>query len=347
MVAMAANENIPEQCTMHPFDKFVSIDCDYFVRIGMKDLGKILSPEQEKIVCGIKCAYGIRDGSCAAAILDYMKGTVPFSGIREYHFYRFLYTETDRWSKSTVRRNLRRLEDLGLLKRMYFRDLGEDYSEALITVIKSAKEKPRDLKRIAHNLDRERVFTTEIYLPESILTQTPRPDDPVVITTMKAVKEGEDLGLSKWEHIINKIDLRSLSDREKRRVLADLLKQPFLGIKLGTDYCCTHEQRVEIRDQVAGEARKLSNIAEVYSVGSLPNGDDKESSDVDVLVMRESCPGYENCGARLKKADEVDIFCFSKEEMRKARERRLAILVGASKLYDNSSLVQPVPAISK
>lgn len=330
MVGMVANEKIPEQCTAHTFDDLVSLDGDYLVRYAMKDLKNILPVEQDKIVYGIKQAYGIRDGSCASAILEYMKGCIPFSGDREFRFYRVLYHVIKKWSRRTVRKNLKKFEELGLLKRMYFHELGfheldERYRTVLMKLFEWLGEKPP-------NLNRERVFTVEIYLPESILKQVPKPDDPLIVSNIKTIKEGDDLGLGRGEHLIDKIDLRSLSDKEKRRAIAHFVQQPFMGINLEKTYHYTHGQRKEILTQVAEGAEKLPNIKEMYSVGSVPNNEDKENSDIDILVVRKHCPGYDNCGKILKKADAVDLFCSTEEELEDARRRRLAILVGAERL---------------
>jgi hypothetical protein len=319
------NEKILRQC--HSSEDLISLDCDYIARLGVKDIEKDIPTEQERIVSRIKQKYGIKDGTCASAILEFIKDDISFPGDCGYHFHSLLYKATGKWSRSTVDKNLKRLEEIGVLQRKYFRDLGEKYKTLFMYLFVPTEGKMDDLLR-------KRIFEINLHLPHS-LSKPPGPKDSVKFTRIETIKEGDDLNLLKGEGIIDKVDLGKLSDKEKRTVVSDFIHGEFLETKTIAGYHYTHEQRNEIVGQVLEEAKKLPNINELYLVGSIPNNEERDDSDIDILTVRENCPGNRRCGARLKKAKGVDLFCFSKEEMEMARKRKLAILIGAAKLYEN------------
>lgn len=327
-----ANGKILIPC--HSSEDLVSLDYDYVVRTGVKDLEKDIPIEQDRIVSRIKQKYGIRDGTCASSILEFMKESIFFQGNCQYHFYSLLYKVTEKWSRSTVGKNLKRLEELGVLQRKHFRDLDERYKTLFISLLCPVEGKMNALLR-------KRIFVINLHLPYSF-SKPPGPNDPVKFTRVETINEGEDSKLAEGERIVDRIYLRNLTENEKRAIVSNLIHGQFLGTKTKKDYCYTHEQRIEIIGQVLEEARKLPSITELYLVGSIPNNEERDDSDIDILTVRENCPGNKRCGARLKKAKGVDLFCFSEEEMEMARKRRLAILVGAAKLYEKPNLTQSI-----
>jgi len=309
----------------------IYMDRDYVVRIGVRDFKNNVEDEQERVVMRVKREYGIKGGSCAGAILDYLKAGISQQGKSGYSSCNFLYDKLKKWSRSTVRKNMKMLEGIGVLQRKYFSEISSKYPTLFLELIGTMDENERDA------FFRQRIFEVKLHFARSYVEQPPRPEDSVVTTGIRTVKEGEVVSLKKGEGIVDRVDLRNLSEREKRREAVRILKKRF-SVEPVVEFRHIIEHKDEIIGQMAKEAKYLPNIAELNLVGSVANNDVKEHSDMDVLAVREYCPGYQRCGSRFAIEFGVGLFCFTGEEMQEARKKKMVILAGAQKLYDKSGL---------
>jgi len=78
---------------------------------------------------------------------------------------------------------------------------------------------------------------------------------------------------------------------------------------------CTHEERIKLVKEFSEKLKESNYIASAYIVGSVAENRDNDFSDIDVLVIRKTCPGRSKCSAiGLELYYPLDIWCYSIEE---------------------------------
>ncbi len=322
-------EKIPEQCHPDPLEDLVSLDGDYLVLVGRRDFGEDIPKQRNHIVTEIKQKYGIKDDTCTAAILDYLKDSIVFQPGTNPKLYPFIYNAAKKWSKSTVRKSLRRLEDFGVLKRMYFTDAVD--VKDFIWLREMTK------KTLGSDPFRQKATVMQAHLSEKGF-RPPKLGDLLMDFDVKTIREGEEVKLDEEEGVLDKICIRGMSDSEKAKAASELLHKPYRSLDLNKYNIrprptYNQQQRIQALQHSVNEGRNLPNILRLYSGGSLAAGNYQRDSDVDVLIVRKFCPGYEKCGARLSKPGMVDLFCFTQEELQQAHYKKLAILIDAKEIY--------------
>lgn len=104
------------QC--HPLPDF-PLSVDYLFIIGRRDLVHAFIEESKIIVEKLKQKHNIRKGSCLEAVLESVGKSIAPSYVKDYIPYRDIYLDAKKWSRGVVRKNIRRLESLGILRRAY------------------------------------------------------------------------------------------------------------------------------------------------------------------------------------------------------------------------------------
>lgn len=151
---------------------------------------------------------------------------------------------------------------------------------------------------------------------------------------VKTIREGENLKLREEECVIDKLDLRNIPEKEIRRAVSKFRRPMLLDVEQESCNWYTDKQRAEMAERVVRIVGKMSHVLKAYLVGSVVCDEDNPNSDVDILVVRHQCPGYDSCAATFRSESLVDIFCFTEDELRRAHEKKLAILLGVREIYN-------------
>lgn len=74
----------------------------------------------------------------------------------------------------------------------------------------------------------------------------------------------------------------------------------------------THEERQKLANNFIGKIKNLPHVASLQLVGSVARKTDGKFSDVDIVMKRGFCPGYENCLAAKLAKENIDLYCHEK-----------------------------------
>ena len=316
---MNLKEDIPEQCC----GDMVLLGSDRLLIVETKlySIEKI-GEAQKKVVDELKKKHEIRKGSCEEAVLEYVGQSIAPDGIEEHVPFKVIYLKARRWPKSAVRRNIRKLESLGIVKRAWYSEFANE------DLRRTAKTGEEILKKCGIFLYKGRHVIPQVYVFGDLLGET-------VSTKYAYLNENEDFKLCPVDVVVGEYVLKGKSDEEKRRIGLEVLRRTTQEPEAQT---YTHEQRMTTVEKIREDASRLPHISRIYLGGSMANNKDNGTSDVDILVARERCPGYEKCGALLSdKPARVDIWCYTEDEYKEFERTNALLLFNPKILYSKES----------
>jgi len=222
---------------------------------------------------------------------------------------------------------MRKLESHGFIKRVWPHEMPDE--------IKKITEAIR--KAYGHNIFGRKFAVTQVYLPED-LEKKPLRLDELMDIDLEVLNETENLNLSKDKIILEKIYLRGKPIEEKTKLASEALRRT-TRFRLGRYDKYTHEQKIREIKKITERVKQLPQILNLYLAGSVAQNLDNETSDIDILIVRESCPGYEKCSRILKKVCDatLDIFCCSADEYKEAERMQEFFLYGNKLLYSRKN----------
>jgi len=314
------------ECTTSTSRMLRAPNADYIIITGFKGGTEVITELHRRKYTELLERYKIREGTCAAALLGEIVSFVPFEGDEELLPYSSLLSDEkfEKWSKGTIRRNIRRLGDLGVVQLKSWDNIEEDRRKFLSKFEQVLKETGISLRKIYSKVvvPMERLSKAEFEKLDKLS------DDmvfiPRLLGNMYSATE-EDAALIDDDKIIRKEDIRSLSLEEKAAKLMKLYRE-FVKPrkrtendgynKSGHDY----EERRRVARAYAEGLKNMPHIKDVYVAGSLAIGDDGEGSDIDLLLCRYNCPGKERCLDILSQENVLaDFFCYTPEEIEELR----------------------------
>lgn len=175
-----------------------------------------------------------------------------------------------------------------------------------------------------------------VFLPKSV-EDAPLTENEVLMADLYCLNENEKPDLRGNKIVLGKIDMRDKSREERamagRYVLTNKVsKKSFNGGFKRHKH--SHKERINEAKEISTRCAQLPHISRVYLVGSTALGADRDESDIDIAVVRESCPGYKKCGKILKRSGiPVDLLCCTEGGYRDAEQKQFLILSGAKLLY--------------
>ena len=322
------------QCTTSTSRMLRAPNADYIIISGLAGRDAVMELHRRKYTELLE-RYKIREGTCASALLGKIVSFVPFEGDDDELLpYSSLLSDEkfEKWPKSTIRRNIRRLRDLGVVQLRSWDDIEEDRRKFLSKFEEVLKETGISLRKIYSKVvvPMERLSKAEFEKLDKLSDGLYKPSDdmvfiPRLLGNMYSATE-EDAALIGDDKIIRKEDIRSLSLEEKAAKLMKLYRE-FVKPrkrtendgynKSGHDY----EERRRVAREYAEGLKSMPHIKDVYVAGSLAIGDDEEGSDIDLLLCRYNCPGKERCLETLSQENVlVDFFCYTPEEIEELRK---------------------------
>jgi predicted nucleotidyltransferase len=114
------------------------------------------------------------------------------------------------------------------------------------------------------------------------------------------------------------IEFEGVMTREERERVATLYQDKYLFDFLKPKPL-THEQRMEITKKVVDNISP-DYVTGIYLVGSTATNNDKPYSDLDMIVIRESCPGMSICRIPYEEKKDygtgLELWCLTEEDLR-------------------------------
>jgi predicted nucleotidyltransferase len=305
------------------------LSVDFLYIVGKRNLMHAFSEESKRIVEKLKQEHSIRKGSCLEAVLESVGKNIPPAYMKDYIPYDDIYLDTKKWSRLTVRKNIRRLESLGVLRRAYAPEVMEREGGYL------RKNRERIKKALGIDIVRKGYVTMKVFIPKS-LEDAPLRQDEVLIAELYCVNENKRPHIGENEIILEKIDMRGKSMEERAMIGGYALTHKTTRFGGGAKQYkhISHEERVNDVKEIAARCRQFSHIIKAYLVGSMALDVDNERSDTDIVIVRKRCPGYKKCGNILKESGRtIELWCCTEGKYREAEQKQFLILSGAKPLY--------------
>jgi predicted nucleotidyltransferase len=316
-----SDEQLDKWRCRFPIDKLLTVpQDDYVVLIGGGDEFMARVQKTKKVIRKqLARKYNIKDGTCSAALLDQIVDNAGIDDSYEKVPYTSFYEMTEKWSKSTVRKNLGKMERNGLVDIQRIDPQSRKLYEAFQKAVKDLGVNYRFRKVVIPKI---RVESSELDFDEKDLGFTFIKDCVVSVSADK-LKQMEDIGY----RIAKAVDIRGMNESERGKAALGL----YQGMKKDRRASETKEKRIELITQAATKLKSMSNIKEAYITGSVANQTDGKSSDVDLLLIRESCSGMSECLSRFEE-NSMDVFCFTEGEMKGLKEKKALITTTLSRL---------------
>lgn len=287
--------------------------------------------------------YKIKEGTCLAALLEELVSYTPPEEDREDEFIPYQYLlnskKFERWSKDTVRRNIKRLTELGAASFRYWDDIAESRRKHIL--------KFRGVFLGEWGIDLKEVYSKVIVPTERISTgEFDKLEDlydemvfiPGILGGICCASEEDATSIDDSRTIL-KEDIRQLPFEKRIEKLMELYRKfvkprkPFEGEKFDEEGY-GYEERRRVTNEYAQSLQNMPHLKGVDVVGSLALGDDGKRSDIDLLLCRYHCPGGNACLEKLPQSDIfVDIFCFTPEEIEELK-REGALITYFAVPYD-------------
>lgn len=293
---------------------------DYIIVTGFKASIKAVEEMHKKKYVELLKRYKIKEGTCAAALLNEIVSRTPFEdGETEYIPFSLFYGKFKKWSKKTLRKNIGRLIDLGAAHLRYWDDIEKDRREFLLEFRdKILKKSEIDLRKVFSKVivPTEKLSNVEFEELDKLF------DERIFIPGLGSVycaseEEVKLLG----DDIISKEDVRGLPLEIKMTKCLEIYRDLVRSTRHDEKIKQTREERRRVAMEYAEKFQTMPHIKDVYMVGSLAIGDDKEGSDIDLLLCRDYCPSKERCLKDIPKTNiTVDIFCYTLEEIEELRQ---------------------------
>jgi hypothetical protein len=305
------HEERSEGCGL-PVEDWLTVPTkDFLVFLNEKRQGLVnFKKAKDRLLQRYLKDYNIRNGTCIAKLLTYLVDYVRVNEESEKIPYSVFYetNETKGWSESTIRKNLKRLERLGIVK---IQDDGRK-NPRRYQIYKEATG--RDYRKVV--VLRDCIDSSEIKSKELSFSVLIRDCTPEEIITLE--REG-------WT-FLEMIDLRGKSEKQRADIVFNIYHR-----KIGP-YSLTREKRSEIVEQVVNELKQNPHIREVFLTGSMASEQYLRCSDIDFLLIRESCPGKDRC-YRSKTPECVDLLCYTPNEFRRLKEKKALLTYYLKPLY--------------
>lgn len=315
-------------------DKLLSVpEEDYLVVVGYKYPYEIVENWRDQIHQEMKETHGITDNSCLAFLLRYFinwTGPSPEEETTPYQFI-LLHGKKKGWSSSTIRRNLKKLQTLGVIERHSFNE--EKYREE--TKIWRAFMRHEGM-RWRH------FFTTGLAIPEEIFENAAALYDEIeIVDTVSFIRgmseeEIKEINTRKYT-IVAEIDLRGLDLLERNKILKHARKTYSMFSRPVQPR--THEERVRIEREAIEWIQLFPSVSRIYKIGSMADNTDTAKSDVDLLVVSDVLPEEdENLRELAKNLDElVDTYFFTPEQYQELIEKRKTMALSAVPVFERDS----------
>jgi len=316
-----SDERLDKWRCRFPIDKLLTVpQDDYVVLIGGGDEFMARVQKTKKLLRShLAKEHNIRENTCSAALLDQIVDNAGIDDSYEKVPYTFFYKGTEKWSKPTVRKNLRKMERNGLIDIQYIDPQSRKLYEAFQKAVKDLGVDYRFRKVVILKMS---VKSSELDFDEKDLGVTFIKDCIVSVSADK-LKQMEDLGY----RISKSVDIRGMSESERGNAALGL----YQSMKKDRRETATKEKRVELITQAATKLRSIPNIKEAYITGSVARQTDSKGSDVDLLLVRESCPGTNECLSSFEE-NSMDVFCFTGDEMKGLKERKALVTSSLGRL---------------
>jgi hypothetical protein len=298
---------------------------DYIIRTPYYDAFESkIKAGKDRLRTEMATSLGTKDGTCAYALLCHMVDRAGFDGdLGESLPYQLVFglDGMDRWSKGTIRKSVKNLEKLGVLETK--RPEGYVF-EIFKEANKSLKNKIKFRKVVASrvNLSPTQFGITD---KDTEAFETFNIDDYI-----KEVSAGELDSMRDCHTIVDECDLRGMTQTERARAKMKMyedLKRSFRSLP----EIMPRDKKMKVIEDTTSRLSGMEHIKEAYIAGSFASGKDSGSSDVDVLLVRDTCPGPGNCYKQIYQSP-LDVFCFTKEEAASLRERGAVLLSTLKKM---------------
>jgi len=299
---------------------------DYLVRTNYMDNFTIkVEAGKKKLRKEIIEKTGAREGTCLYTLVGHVVNGVGFDGDGGDRMpYCFVYNldGMERWSKSTVRNNLKKLENMGIVS-IYKppADVHNIYKK-LNKILSKGKDKLSFRKLVVSNLNLD---SNEMGIDD---------DDFEAFSTdkiIRCVSAGELEEMRNEGIIAEDYDIRGLSKEERTKYKQRLYENMKREVYKNRKEIMPKEKKLELIDETVEKLGEMPHIKEVYLAGSFARDSDVTGSDIDMVLVRESCPGMEACYNSFKKSP-LDIFCFTQDEIKGLREKGAVLLSTLSRL---------------
>ena len=151
-----------------------------------------------------------------------------------------------------------------------------------------------------------------------------------VVIVPKSKLERYKRGDYKWEVIESKKLPPNLSKLDQKEALKKMCEKydPFQDTDNNIDL--SHEERIKASNEIAGKLIQKPYVHSVFLTGSTAIGQDKEDSDVDLLVVLANCPGkkghYELDKLTYGFQRTIDFFYIQQEDFLKAQDSQYSLV---------------------
>lgn len=297
-------------------------ECVVKIRDGMKKLGKKLETELHA-----------RKGTCFADMLSYMSNKSNIDDEPGERIpYCFLYGDLEKWSASTIRKNIKKMERFGIVSIEKPDEIMKKGFKILAKESKRLKAYARFRKVVVPKIN---INSSELDIDDSKIGKL------IVKDLIRSVSTEELQEMRRMEyHTIEEVDIRGMDESERVEAtlsMYDHLKRNLFGEKRilpqekrtgSITQTELSERKAELIVEATSKLKELSHIKEAYLAGSSARSSSGEG-DVDLVLVRESCPGLGSCLHTFKKSP-MDVFCLTEEEIEKLKERK-AVLTAVTK----------------
>jgi predicted nucleotidyltransferase len=296
---------------------------DFLVSTKKNEFSIELKKAERRLLKHYQKEYNIKSGTCLAKLLGYLVENSGLDGDFERIPYSYFYDikGVERWSESTIRKNLKRMERLGIIEIQDADKREIRLFDILRKAVKQLTGKTyRKIITPKRTIDSSELNYDKDRFGEELVDDIIRDCTDEEIRKMR--KEGRK--------IIERIDLRGMNEIERANAALELYHKT-----ISKYHSLTHEERSRLIEQISSKLREYSHVKEFYLAGSMANNQDREGSDVDILVVRRYCPGRDKCLKSIK-PETVDLLCYTESELRQLKERKALMSVHLVQLYQGN-----------
>jgi predicted nucleotidyltransferase len=316
-----SDERLDKWRCRFPIDKLLTVpQDDYVVLIGGGDEFMARVQKAKNVLRNqLAREHNIRENTCSAALLDQIVDNAGIDDSYEKVPYASFYEGMEKWSKSTIRKNLGKMKRDGLVDIQCIDPQSRKLYEAFQKAVKDSGVNYRFRKIV---IPKMRIESSELDFDEKDLGFTFIKDCVVSVSADK-LKQMEEIGY----RIAKAVNIRDMNESERGKAALGL----YQSMKKDRRASATKEKRIELITQSAAKLKSMPNIKEAYITGSVANKTDSQGSDVDLLLIRESCPGMSECLSKFEE-NSMDVFCFTEDEMKGLKDRRAIITARIERL---------------
>lgn len=311
-----------------PIDNLLSIpESDYLVVAGYKYPYEQIQDWKNQIYLGMADAHEIKKNSCLDFLLKYFvenTGPEPMVEIIPYKIL-MLDARKEGWPETSVRRNTRRLEDLGIVGLYDFNN-------------PKYLKRTELLRQVGRKYRWRKFVASKLAIPITQFEEAAKTDTIAMVSFIRGMSEEEIKAIDRKRYeIIRKVDLRGLDVSERARIVSEMVDTYKMFEKNRKPL--SKEERAKILSDATEKLKRLPDVERIYLVGSMSNNRFRERSDIDLMVILS--PTSDENNGNLRKTtkslnDAIDLFSFTKEQYQELLAKRKLIAHQAVLIHERN-----------